>query len=406
MRRALREKQRERSTADDRYFQYARMRGLGITLENQDISKQQKSLTELLEDCQKARDEYGPLEDDCNLLEDQLGRDEFELTKLEEIFYKRECDPQTLREAHSDIASDSHNGSTYSESEVGRESHPLVSKFLSQLGDVDILKERLDYHIEEKFSLEYEKEARLRVGRDLAQDDQEWLDNYDDMERNLLTEINEAKSEAEKLKQLCLEQGLVDEDGNPTDFEKQERQTFIEEAPEVDPGIERSQFVKFPVLLPRPGSKEVQLFNSGPKAGETSHGAGDHINQWLLHQLRSSPLDVNLLARTFEGNYGHIKGEKWQFDVLAFWFKDGARKRASEYHVYSSGIVTQAPGRSRHSARSYLDANEVYSFGIAIRSSLLQSSRKSKSDESLESIEKRGQVEGILPPLIPGAKFS
>ena len=73
MRRALREKQHERLTADDKYFQYARMRGLSITLENQDISKPQKSLTEVLEDCQKARDECGPLEDDCNLLEDQLG---------------------------------------------------------------------------------------------------------------------------------------------------------------------------------------------------------------------------------------------------------------------------------------------------------------------------------------------
>ena len=107
--------------------------------------------------------------------------------------------------------------------------------------------------------MEYEKEARLRVSRDLAPDDQEWLDNYDDLERNLLKETNKAKSEAGRLKQLFLEQGLMDEDGNPTDFKKQERQAFIKEAPEVDAGTERSRFVKFPVLLPRPGSKEVQF---------------------------------------------------------------------------------------------------------------------------------------------------
>jgi hypothetical protein len=223
----------------------------------------------------------------------------------------------------------------------------------------------------------------------------------------LLKEIDKAKAEGERLKQICLEQGLVDEDGNPTDFEKQEQQTFMEEAPEVDSGSERSEFVKFPVLLPRPGSKEVQSFrNSRPKAAEEiSHSAGDHINQWLLHQLRSSPLDVNLLARTFEAEFGHIKGEEWQFDVLAFWYRDGARKGASAYRVYSSGIATQAPRRSRYSARTLSDASDRYSLRIAIRTSLLQPRSESKS-ASLESIEPTQQFGVLLPSPIQGPKFS
>jgi hypothetical protein len=79
-----------------------------------------------------------------------------------------------------------------------------------------------------------------------------------------------------------------------------------------------------------------------------SKSAGDNIDQWLLHQLRSSPLDVNFLARTFE-DFGDIGGEKWQFDVLAFWYKDGARNGESHYRVYSSGISTQAPPRAESS---------------------------------------------------------
>jgi hypothetical protein len=406
LRKLLREKQYEKSIADDRYFQHVRMRGLGVTLENQDISRQQKSISQLLDDCQRVRDEYGPLEDDCNLLEDKLGRDEYELTKLETRFHERQSDPEALQEELHSPVSDSSVATSYSGSDLGRDSHPLVSQYLSQLGDVDILKERLDYQIEEKFSLEYEKNTRLRVGLELAKDDQEWLDNYDSLEGGLLEEIKEAVAEAERLKHLCIRQGLLDEDGNPTDFEKRERQTFLDEAPEVDAGAERSEFVKFPVLLPRPGSKEVQFFNTGPKASELSDSAGDHINQWLLHQLRSSPLDVSLLARTFEDDFGHIKGEKWQFDVLAFWYKDGARKGSSHYRVYSSGVATQAPQRAGNSAKSYSDAGGRLSFGIVISSSLSPAESESNA-ESLDSIEStKGFRTYLPPPPIPGPKLS
>lgn len=405
VRKLLREKQLERSIADDRYFQSLRMRGLGVTLENQDISKQQKSMTDLLNDCQKVRDEYGPVEDDCNLLEDQLGRDEFELTKLEESFYKRQSAPESFEDVQQGPVSDSSDASSSSELEIGRESHPLVSEFLSKLGDLDILRERLDYHIEEKFALEYEKDSRRGVGLNLAPEDQEYLDNYEDLEANLMKDIDAAAAEAEKLKRLCFEQGLVDEDGNPADFEKQERQTFVQEAPEVDAGSERSEFVKYPVLLPRPGSKEVQFVNAGPKPAELSNSAGDHINQWLLHQLRSSPLDVNLLSRTFEAETGYTKGEEWQLDVLAFWYKDGAKKGATEYRIYSSGIATQAPRRSRYSTRSLSDTSEHYSLGKAIRSP--PSQPKSESEfGSLDSIESKLQFGLHPPPSFPGPIFS
>jgi hypothetical protein len=43
----------------------------------------------------------------------------------------------------------------------------------------------------------------------------------------------------------------------------------------------------------------------------------------MLDKLRSSPLDVNLLARTFESVAGKTRDE-WQLDVLKLWYKDGA----------------------------------------------------------------------------------
>lgn len=42
------------------------------------------------------------------------------------------------------------------------------------------------------------------------------------------------------------------------------------------------------------------------------------VDQWILHQLRMSVLDVKLLANTFELEHGNITDEaQWQDDVLA-----------------------------------------------------------------------------------------
>ena len=396
MRKILREKQYAKSAADDRYFQTLRSKSLDTVHETGGISNPQKSLAELLQDCEQARDEYGPLEDDCNLLEDQLGQHEFELTKLEEIFYTRQSESQFLgAEAQK---SEPTSPASYNGSEVVVDSHPLVSQYLSKLGDVDIFRERLDWHIEEKESLEYEKDSRQRVGLDLASDDQEWLDNYENAISALQTHITEAEIEAEKLKQLCLARGLVDEAGRPTDFEKQERQTF---AGDVDAGSERSEYVKFPLLLPQPGKqRQMQSHGSAPKSEKFS-GAGNQINQWILNQLRSSPLDVNLLARTFEKDFGHIERNHWQSDVLAFWYKDGAQNGASEYRVNSSGIATQVPRKSRHSEMSPSNTDRQRSMGVYIPSSSSEHGDTSESGSSESRIS-----DGLLVPSTPGASLS
>lgn len=321
LRSVLRQKQLAKSTADDSFFRFVRRQAVG---ENSFRSlDEQKALEALLGDCEIARNEYGPLEDDLNLLENDLGNQEYSLQKLEGRVYDR---PINLPESQPNMLdiepSQPLTSSEYSESDTSQHFHPLVTEYLSKMGDVDIFQERLDWHLDEKETLEEEKEKRQRVGLDLAPPDQEWLDNYSAAESELLAQLRLAEEIAEKLRVDCFSRGLIDEEGNPTDFEHRERQTFATE--NVDARNETSEYVKFPTLIPPPNGKQITLGDSRPD-DESNMGEGStsgprfRVDQWILHQLRMSVLGVKLLADTFEmENKVAIKDEgRWQADVLA-----------------------------------------------------------------------------------------
>jgi hypothetical protein len=335
LRRELKEKQQAKSVADNKYFQYMRLRELGMAPVHQDISEQ-KMMEELFQDCEKARDEYGPLEDDCTLLENHIGSQELELQRLEEKFYDRPFEPPVSQTEGLDSTQQSPAVSLYSGSDVSQDFHPLVEKYLSRVGDVEILKERLDEHLEERYILAEEKELRQKLGHDLAEPAQKWLDNYSNTETLLMNQLEEAELEVANLRQNCFSRGLVDEEGNPTDLESQEQRYF---ANDVSTEKERSEYVKYPLLIPRPGSR-VQLKDPAPDSEEFPDDSSNLVSQWLLQQLRSSPLDVNLLARISESLFGNINREKWQSEVVKYWYKDSTKKGEPQHPITSSLIMS------------------------------------------------------------------
>jgi hypothetical protein len=58
---------------------------------------------------------------------------------------------------------------------AGRDYHPKVTKYLSKLGDKDLLSERIDELVAEKAALEVKRDAWLRDGFTLDPDDQVFL---------------------------------------------------------------------------------------------------------------------------------------------------------------------------------------------------------------------------------------
>jgi hypothetical protein len=343
MRRMLKEKQQAKSVADNKYFHYMRLRGLGMSPVDKDISEQ-KMMEDLFQNCEKARDEYGPLEDDCTLLENHIGSQELELQRLEEKCYERPFEPPASPMEELESPHPSPTVSLYSGSDASQEFHPSVTKYLSRVGDVEILRERLDEHLEERYILVEEKAVRQGVGLDLAEPAQKWLDNYSITETLLMNQLKEAELEVADLRQECVSLRLIDEEGNPIDFEAQERGYFVDD---VITGKERSEYVKYPLLIPRPGSR-FQLKDPAPHSEEPPDDLGNLVSKWLLEQLRDSPLDVNLLARISESFLRYINRENWQFDVLTYWYKDSTNEKGSQLPVPSSVNVSFDPQRTQY----------------------------------------------------------
>jgi hypothetical protein len=360
------------------------------------VNREGKTLQELFQDCEKVRAEYGPLEDDCNALEDQLGSQEYELTRLEENFV-RICNLAVPQESQPSSPENNREGqSERSSSDVYQNYHPFVAEYLSKLGDVGIFRERLERHQEDKEALETEKETRQRLNLSLAPEDEVWLEHAEELENDILKDLLQAEADAEGLKKKCLSAGLLDGNGEPKDFQTQEQEAFAGDA-DVDAKGQKSEYLKFPNLLPHPGTKDMKFKASAPRPEEQSESAGDHINQWLLHSLRSSPLDVNLLARTFEAEVGNFEARKWESDVRHHWYRDGAIKDASGYQIDSVTSETPVYGRSKLSTSSFYENKIEPVLGITGRKIAVSDTSSVSGSEFLRMDEENERAVGPLP---------
>jgi hypothetical protein len=357
LRKVLRQKQIAKSTADDSYIQYIRKRSLGLNLGTPDTSQEDVILLSLYEESERLRGEYGPMEDDCYLLEDELGTQEFELQRLEERFYERPIEPigvaeptPIFLEPREPISEYSSVSSIGSENEAENPYHPLVSEYLEKVGDLNILRERLEWNLEEKYRLEEEKETRARVNMELQEPDQQWLDDYPHLESELLNQLDQEIDMADALRHQCFDMGLIDEDGDPTDFEAQAHHAFTHPEDHVDPGSEISSYIQHEELLPLPWSKEVQLRNAGYLPPQIlPNSEDDLINPWLLHQMRMSPLQIRLLRSIFDMVIEKMRmsidskqENRWEINVLDYWFRDGSNEKPTDPDA-STGVITQAP---------------------------------------------------------------
>lgn len=351
IRASLREKQNVKATAEDILFRritYMTARGLSLTEPSNSSFPGQKSLAQLMSDFQEARNEYGPLEDDCTQLEDQLSRQEFKLAQLEDGFFAQlSPNQQAGRLSQTALQSPSASEVGDDDSENNSEYHPLVVEYLSKLGDLDLLQERLDESRDEKKTLEAEKISRQRFGLNLDPVDQDWLDHADEEYGEITSKLSSLEREVERLKQNCLSMNLIDADGEPTRLQPQEDPYFVGEE-DIDSQSRKSEYVKYPVLLPyypRKKCENNENFNPGPDL--ESDTTTTRINKWILDKLRISPLDVWLLASTFELMHGRIFKD-WQVYVLKVWYEEDTsrillsqERRTSPSH--SSSMSTKHP---------------------------------------------------------------
>ncbi|KAH6670545.1 hypothetical protein B0J14DRAFT_433947, partial [Halenospora varia] len=307
MRARLREIQNAKSISEDALFQRLLAREL-LEQDAQPKSSETASRTiiQMLEDCQKVRNDYGQLEFEINEREDRLSGQEFRLTRMEDEFYdpvedSSEFDAKANTDFSDKILSlgPIERVGVTSEELVDREHHPLVDAFLSKLGDFDLLREQFNDLMNERDEIEEEKATRLVTGRVLGLDEQEFLDNYGIVEDEMTKKLEDLEREVGQKRKECLAKGLINENDDPTNFQIQEQATFSDEE-DLSPEDNISEYVKYPLLLSRSGIAQEEERSLQSEPDEESDNASERVNKWLLQRLRTSVLDVRLLASTFE----------------------------------------------------------------------------------------------------------
>lgn len=343
----LRDKQFAKAATEDALIQQIQKQQLVVTNHKQvNQEPDVMAILQLREECQKARNEYGPLEDDCNLLEDRLSRQEFRLARMEDEFYRR-SDPGSHLESPSipryektTVQNQNPFNGMSPEEFVDMENHPEVANFRSKLGDLDLLREHFDDLLEEQESLNEEKDSLSLVNRALDGTSQKLLDKWPEVRDNAINELRRLEDEVSFLRQECFSKGLIDEYDDPTNIENLEQASFSEDN-DINSQDHISEYVKYPSLLPRRSVKEGIGIHFESEPDDQSDNSPGRVNQWLLYRLRSSAMDVMLLASISEDWLDIFSGQ-WEILVLDNWYNDDTVK-STEARVFSSSMSTRAP---------------------------------------------------------------
>jgi hypothetical protein len=301
------ESRNEISDADAEFIKMSRESWVGGSHDDVALEANWKKL-------QALRDAYGPLEQAYNTLEERLDREEYELAELEESMFEDGV-PKL----------ESHDSDLESQLDGLDKEHPLFKEYMSRLGDSGLLHEAYSELLSENDSFLRANEASQRSGRALTLESETTLARFYARQTKLLEDLRQVDADAERLRLECIRKGLLLEgEGDENDI----LQTF-----DGSVDLEQAEYNKFPRLLARPGEDEDEKRSKELLSQFKSGDTGDRITRWLLHKLRSSCSEVELLARYTDGLGRTVDTQKWQEEVLYFWFMDTANLPPSAYEL-------------------------------------------------------------------------
>lgn len=315
----LQQSRSEMSDADAEFVKLSRQKWISGSHDDLALEASFKKL-------QATRDAYGPLEEAYNTLEERLDREEYEIAELEKKMFKNGV---PIPESHnSDLESQS-NSSDEDDSEnleiIKEQQNPLYKEFMSRLGDSGLLHEAYSHLLAEHDSLLEALEVSQKYDRELQPEDHTTLAKFYGKEAKMLEELRIIDADVERLRLECVREGLLaGEEGDENDILQTSNGS-------VDP--EQAEYNRYPRLLTRPGEDEDERISKALLSEFKSGDTGDRITRWLLHKLRSSCSEVELLARFTDGLDRTVDTDKWQEEVLYFWFVDSSNLPPSAYEV-------------------------------------------------------------------------
>lgn len=160
----------------------------------------QSTLQQLYEDIQRALDELGPEESNYDEKEDDLDVLDYKLGKLEDRFYDTDADLAGSRGGFASTSSS--RSSRRSRSITPTRSEDEASwnyRYLSRVGDANIVRERLDELSIEKSQYVDLGRERAAMGLDLYKPNVEFLDTFDEVYAKNEFELREIEEDLERL---------------------------------------------------------------------------------------------------------------------------------------------------------------------------------------------------------------
>lgn len=309
MRHALRHK---RDLEDDRRVALRNRLNL---VSPETVQEEVGALNAAIEDLEVATASYRALETEYHELEDDLGQQEYILDKRMRKLRKelRKQAPVITQQIYN-IDSDSGSSADYTSTGPGNQLSPQAAEYLSCVGDVRMLRERLSELESEYLSIIDQRDLRERLGISLDIEALNFLDRYEDEISQIEAELERAldrarchpghknSPDAEVLEDDWL-QILNDILPEPPDDEPPPDPLLITELEDRSPFFESA----------RPVTLNKAIF----------------VNRWILHRLRHSKLEIlNFQSRP---ELLDLKNDVWDRDTvskmaLMLWFRDETMK--------------------------------------------------------------------------------
>ncbi|KAK1969745.1 hypothetical protein LY78DRAFT_653721 [Colletotrichum sublineola] len=375
-RKALQKLRRRKDEADNTFMHMLRPI---LVRDRQDLPGISKELLDKrFAEMQSLRTEYHWLESGYEGHESALDEEEIELIRIETRFFSllaagsgrnirsapytdesEESDAEESTDMPYELTGISRNGPT-------DDTHPLWEDLVSAVGDLSNAREEYDdlllYHNQYTYSMDVKKSA----GKLPSAEETEFMNEFPEEEREKRQHVDHLTEEVDRLKEICKQKGAMKK--HPSFKIAYALDPSIGDDLSLDsppPGSGTLAHWQFPELLSHPDhvlqpepltaldelkraakipidspSRNQQLYAAQKEYGISKlisefkgEDKSDFITRWLLHQLRTSPLAVELLYSTFTQTIRlKIKNfRRWQQDVLFHWWRDGAVKPPDEF---------------------------------------------------------------------------
>ncbi|KAH8195461.1 hypothetical protein TruAng_010386 [Truncatella angustata] len=349
------------------------------------LEKHRNELEQRLQAAERAQFDVEEAEQAVESLTDDLNDAEREIEIMERRFYSQVLASDSALSTRDSIsARPSRPPSRASLFGISRDRpdlvHPLYMQLREVFGNLQLARE--DLH-----NLVFRRVAIESGDVQLDDDKVKFLETFPEHQRKAEEKIRQLTMEFDQLQAECQMRGVVpasipfyeDEDGykpiirqledpalnllnsahspsaeEPATLSNEIHPILLSNPKHVlqNPPLTTKQAVKKAVSMPKndPGRAQAiteaiqehgidSLFSTGQPGNKF-----DYINRWLLHKMRTSAMEVEVLESVFDTVLKYIDGHQWQLDVLAFWARDEAAQMRS---MSIASTVTSTPSDRR-----------------------------------------------------------